>query len=351
MTALSGSLPVEFHGKISRLTARLEGSGDWSPGAVISLLGASRHPNSIIARFKICCNGAETTVFAKWLLPDEPDGRANRSDRCFKEAQVRSEYETLRRMEAALAGNPRCAVVHPVAYYADELCLVTEEHVGDKLAEALKGARRFSRPNRLDDLLLLMQSCGEWLRVFQDCFSAPANVSYDPKQDVEYCRVRLQILEERRFLALALSAKILRAVEQNCAGLPVKGQAIAGLHNDYSPVNILVSGNRIIVLDLAGFSYGPREADAIRFWLYLETMRNSVLYRADTVSSLQSRFLAGYGSQLDKQDPLWLILHTGFVLDKLADILVDWADLSLLRRPSYRRLLSNYREWLHRQFG
>lgn len=125
------------------------------------------HSNSEVAHLSVRQDSEEKDLFAKLLYPEMADGRSNRSDRKYKEEQIRTEYDLLKRLYEAFSSYPDLGVVKPVACFPEHLALITEGQEGITLSRMMGKAKIYSGKNGFKDLTRWIYLCGKWLRLFQ----------------------------------------------------------------------------------------------------------------------------------------------------------------------------------------
>ncbi len=81
-------------------------------------------------------------------------------------------------------------------------------------------------------------------------------------------------------------------VEELFKKLDLKEIAYTGLHNDFSPPNIIWDGKKIYFVDLAGFDYGLNYKDVAELILTIKTYEKRPFFNG---AKLIKRFLGGYG--------------------------------------------------------
>ncbi len=318
----------------------------------IEVLAEASHPNSRIQRLRFTTTKARRTLYVKFLHPDQVDGRSNRGDLEFKKRQVQTEFDVLNTLFARFASSEELGVVRPVACFPEKLALVTEEHPGVSLETKIGCSKVYSGSSAIRHAVRLCFQCGKWLKMFQGFLPAPEAHGFDSWEIVDYCRVRLGILEERRPKEVPgkLAAKVLAVLAQDVGSFRGGQGAVTGRHNDYGPYNMIVDGERLVVLDFAGFSYGPKVCDFVKFWSVLERMRSSPLASGNTVAAFQEAFVDGYGSRPEPESAGFRACRLAGYLDKMGDIVLDWHTFPNHRKLLYGNLFRIYLEWV-RQYA
>ena len=309
------------------------------------------HPNSSVVVLAARWPGRDVTLYVKMQYPESVDGRANRSDRAFKVGQVETEYEILRDLEASFRGRDDLGVIRTIACFPEHLAIVTAGEPGPKLLALLRHARFQSAASDFEELSEVVRRCGLWLREFQALRPTPKGQQFEAREVPDYCDVRLEILSahDRRRFNPRFCSRIREAVARAVAALGAEGAGAVPRHNDFGPHNIIVNGGKVVVLDFAGFGYGPRQADYVNFWMVLEELGHSILVPRGRSSRLKDAFLIGFGNSFPSRDPGCLLFRTAHILDKMGDIHLDWAAFPWHRRAAYYQLYRRSFRWLEQQ--
>lgn len=307
------------------------------------------HPNSRIARLRVKWEHGERMLFLKLLYPDQVDGRTNRSDREYKEQQIRAEYEVLKKLDRAFAGHQTLGVIKPVACFPEHLALVTEEQPGIKFSSIIGNVKIFSKREEIKEVVQWVQLCGSWLRHFQTF--VPGNgkfVEFSFDEILDFCEVRLGLLTQFRQgeFTNSFCQSIRHFLREQVEQTKQETMEIIGRHNDFGPYNMILTGQKLVLLDFAGFGFGPSCWDYVKFWCGLDQIRGSLLVSDKTVDQLQEAFISGYGKMLDPNTPLFAIYRLGYILDQMGDIWQDWSTIDWKRRPLYKQLYRRYLAWL-----
>ncbi len=229
------------------------------------------------------------------------------------------------RAGAALEGT----MPKPIAYLPEVLAIVFEKLPGTTLETLLK-----RRGNRLAGRFCLPtffhvgHQLGRWLRRFQQATAQPPL----PHDSTVYLERVLTWLDRcrRGGMSEAIAAEV-GALARRAADR-IEGSVVpaAASHGDLIPVNILVDGARIAVVDFGGVrEREPVYKDAGFLAAYWGLMENSGFYSRPVMKALQRGFLAGYGNV---DSPALLDLY---VVEALLDILACQFEA---RRKGWRRL-------------
>jgi hypothetical protein len=210
-------------------------------------------------------------------------------------ARLAAEFAIGRRLHAALGNAEEFGIVKPVAYYPEDLAMVTEEAPGAPLSNVItRHARLWPSAAKLDQLATHCRRAGQALAAIQQ---ATREVSrYDPAELIEYIDVRMQrLLESGRVpFSAADRRQILRFLEAAIAAVPLEQLGLCGCHSDYAPFNVLAAAEKITVADFTMFKPGSVYNDLTYFYHRLEGYLHKPVYRPQTIARLQEEFLRGY---------------------------------------------------------
>jgi Phosphotransferase enzyme family len=317
-----------------------EGSGPRAeaggPRAIV--VGVRERPDSTIRIIQVGEVPDRPRFFLKTL-------RATPQTRAEKRDAIMTEYRILATLREQFAGLPYLTVVRPVACFAEELSLLTEEWPGRGLDTVLGGVGGVRGRKRREETARQCELAGEWLKHFQS-FTVPEEPrTFDLAELFQYCEERLNLVRGAgaRQLDGDTAVRVRRRLERLAVDVDRGELAVSGQHNDFRPENMLGDGSRLALLDFTGFRHGTRLYDFMKFWLKLEDVEGSVFGRGREVSELQTAFRAGYGLGADPRGPLGMLIRAAFVLDKLSEAV----DPDLPRAPLGRRAVLN--QWYRRQ--
>jgi hypothetical protein len=201
--------------------------------------------------------------------------------------------------------------VRPIACYVDHLAIVTEQADGETLLTHLQSlARWFPAAGTRNQLAETLSRVGGWLRAFQA---------------IEPCVTRVALADLRAYVDLRLQRLVASCVfselqrQQILLHLETLGEQVRStelanvlVHSDFALGNILVSGRRIVVLDLAMAQHGSSLHDISRLFLQLDVLRAKPQFRPAMVRLLQDALLRGFDETLKPTRPLFrylLMLH------------------------------------------
>jgi Ser/Thr protein kinase RdoA (MazF antagonist) len=215
-------------------------------------------------------------------------------------ARRQREFDDLRRVYAALG--PDAGVVRPVACDAAHGAIVTERARGTPFVRLVREAcRRGGDRDVLARAAALCTSAGAWLRRFQErgavemCGEQPTHLG-SPATFLAYVEERLRLLRAARpGIEPALCDDLLMHATMALGALPAGALGpVTWSHADFGPHNLLVDGDRLVVLD---FELAPEHPffDAA---YYVESLSHAggPLVDPSRVVRLERAFLAGYAT-------------------------------------------------------
>jgi hypothetical protein len=243
---------------------------------------------------------------------------------------------------------PDLGTVRPLACYPEHLAIVTEEAPGPSLLEYVNThAAWFPSVTEVAHLEDVARRVGRWLRAFQTFVPADAAVSAEPLSldDVrDYVDVRLRrLVAAGHWITERLRRDLLDHFERVGATVPGEQLVQVPIHADFALGNILVSGNRIVVLDFAMAKRGSVLHDLSRLYVQLELLTTKPQFRPATVAVLRRGVMTGFGGGVSESDPLFRLLT-------LMHRVNHFATLSNAREPLHARLFSHRVRQRHRRW-
>jgi hypothetical protein len=277
------------------------------PGAQFEAVAYEERPFSYVLKVAVYADGGaapDRHLFIKiFKAGSSPDDVRRMRER------VQSDFEKTRELYDAMSRWPGLGTVRPVAYSIEHLASVTEEAPGETLLAHLQThAAWLSTDRDAGEPEGTMKRVGAWLRAFQSTAPPVGRVSIDDLR--RYIDIRLERLtslplanftgEDRR--------RALQRIEQlGAAADPVDLEEVR-VHRDLAPGNILVSRDRITVLDFAMSGTGSRLHDLTRLFLQIELVALKPQFRRSVLRRAARALLEGFDTEVTTDRPMFRLL-------------------------------------------
>lgn len=235
--------------------------------------------------------------------------------------RVARDFETTSHIHDALSQWGELGAVRPVACYPEHLATVTEEAPGRTLAEYLQaGAVWLPTHDRLIDLAATMERVGRWVRAFQT--SAPSRGPMTIDRLRSYVDLRLARLTELPAAGFDAEdrSRVLAHIDRLGRVVDAIDLEEVPIHADLAPGNILVSQDRVTVLDFAMCSVGSRLHDLARLFLQVKLMALKPQFRRAVLRQLNVALLRGFDPTLDAGRPMFRLLLLQHRINHLATL-------------------------------
>lgn len=217
------------------------------------------------------------------------------------------EFDTLSHLYDKFRFTPRCAVVRPIAFFPEEMAVVTEEGAGDNLHRLIKHkAGVWYAKSEVEDLQAYCRESGVWLRHFQEFTAQPRQAAFPLEEIATQVQADLDICVHMG-LSRSAASSLVRLCETQLSRLEGQDFPVVGEHPDFQPDNILVSPAGVTVLDFTNFRYGSMYSDVARFLVCLDFLLKNPLYSKTTIQTLMQAFLQGYGWKQSASAPGLLV--------------------------------------------
>ena len=258
--------------------------------------------------------------------------------------QTRWQHEALEATFAAMR-DPRFTAPRPLGWLKDEHTLFMEWIDGRPLSSALWSWKLVPDRRRL----ALLSDAGAWLRRYHEAIGVTVK-PFDPDLVLRWIDQPFaadpglaRFMMADRVFAEALAR--LRAAASGLAGEPLPHTAI---HGDFTPYNLLDSGDRLVGIDILALHDQPVFSDISRFLIYVD-VRKYVMTLGFQMNPLGIRaadaaaFLGGYGMSLaDAASPVIAVVH-------LAEVVRRWARVGEKLRSGRRVSLWRHEAWRMRR--
>jgi hypothetical protein len=226
------------------------------------------------------------------------------------------------------------------------LAVVMKESQGRNLRDLIaKKARLYPSEATVNTLVEQSYRCGEWLRTFQRLTEESIQNKLSLPNLIEDIDRRLRKLEDGKRISSDWRSCILRYLEEQAGLVQESDLGLCGVHADFSPSNVLVNGNEVIVLDFTMYRIGSVYHDLTYFHRYFENFLHKPIFRSRTIAALQDSFLKGYGKMVNPASPIFRLFKMRHVICHFVGI-AEPAGSALHARWFARRVARRYREWL-----
>jgi tRNA A-37 threonylcarbamoyl transferase component Bud32 len=251
-----------------------------------------RRPVSELVKCRAESPEGTVGIYIKFFLPRRPTlaAKARAIEKMHQEVEITRELYT------RLGTDSVYAVPRILAFFPEEKAVVMEESIGRRLLDVLqqKGRGSLAR-SALDELAQSCRAVGGWLKHFQHLTQMATGQKVDRVEYLDYVAQRLKKLRASQNLLQEVAVeRILRSLEQLLQQLPDNVENICGVHGDLSLSNILVTSNKVTVLDFSMYQIGSSCHDLSYFCSRIESFYNFSV-KNPMVSHLQKSFMDGYG--------------------------------------------------------
>jgi len=229
--------------------------------------------------------------------------------------------------------------VRPVVCYPEHLALVTEEAPGNTLlAETERGVAWWRKSRSATSIERVAARAGAWIDAFQKTDVARPDLSQSAIRD--YIDLRLARLaghpraefseDDRRDVLVVLDRELAALSGPRLDSVPIHGDLALG--------NVLVDGDRVVVLDFAMTTRGSRYEDVAHLYMQIGLLGMKPHFRAARAAQLQRALLEGFSAGPIEHDPLFRIM-------RLQHVACHY--LGLVTRPAGLRSRA-YNSWVAR---
>jgi len=288
--------------------------------------------------------GNQYLLMKQYILPQDVP-------RQVMEERLQKDYATMERLYTRWKHSSKFAIPRPIACYADLLTLVMEECSGEDLAAILKReAPFFPSPKKVERLEYFFYLCGEWLKANQNSAPVKQHLSvYSLETYLDYNDIRLRRLVQYETVPLdeSFRKKILQSMQRRWADIDVSETYAVEIHGDYGPGNVMIEGEKLIIIDIAGCGQGSIYHDLSRFYHQLDLYLLKPAFRPKVIRRLQRVLLDGYDSKLEVQHPLFEMMLVQHTLCHLMGVgLLE--QLPIHERWYNRRIIRRHIRWLRK---
>ena len=277
---------------------------------------------SYLLRLGVCLpNQAEPIahLFVKILKPVPLEGGLD-----ALRQRVANDFKTTRRVYEAMAKYPQLGVVPPVACYPEDLALVTEEVAGATLLDYLmRHAAWLPSAGRREHLANTMASVGRWVRVFQSVDPAGDGITVTELRDYVDHRLKKLVAHPGSHFSEGARQGVLCHIDTVGCQIDPSELSEVPIHADLAPGNILVSGDRIVVLDFAMAKRGTRLQDLTRLFVQVDLLGVKPQMTGRVLRRLQDAMVRGFDPTLTPDAPLFRLMVLMHRINHLTTLTVN----------------------------
>jgi hypothetical protein len=302
--------PAPFEPILARL--RAESAVHFGASGVrLVPLEYQERPYSYLLRVQVSRDGGAVAaghVFVKVFKAEPIETEISRM-----RLRVTRDFETSRRIYTSMSHLPDLGAVRPIVCYPEYLATVTEETSGDNLLDYLRThATWFPARQSIDRIRDTMARVGRWIGAFQAIEEATGHISIEGLRT--YVDVRLKRLAGRvpAVVTEADRRRVLAHIDSLGSEVSAADLREVPIHADLAPANVLISGERVVVLDFAMANRGSVFHDITRLFVQLDLLALKPQFRSAVVRSLEEALLHGFDETLSPGRPLFrllLLLH------------------------------------------
>ena len=238
----------------------------------------------------------------------------------------KDEYEVLK----TLYGNDKLERGHffvprPIDYFAELNTILTEKAEGMKLGNLLvKPYSMFSFCKNTQTHELLMTRCGNCLKVIHDV-NAISKTCFVPDELQNKINAHIDYLTNKKVLSRKTKERISEVVVNTLNKTRNLKFPLVRQHGDYGIGNILISGEKITVIDFTFSCEDLIYNDISHFLMDIEMFYyrhpRMLFFNFHTIGLLKRRFLEGYFANLSEiKDVDWVLIH----LYKIRNVIINY---------------------------
>ena len=287
-----------------------------------------RRPVSELVKCHVTSAHGTFGMYIKFFLARRPtpEDHARAIEKMYREVDI------TRNLYARLGTHSAYAVPRIIAFFPDERAVVMEESVGQRLLDVLlQKGQGYPARSVLEELAHYCRTVGGWLKHFQHLTHMTTEQQFDRGDFLAYVTPRLvKLKESQHMLRDDAVDRILRTLERLLQQVPGQAGNVCGVHGDLSLSNILVSSEKVTVLDFSMYQVGSSYNDLSYFYSVIESLYN-LFIKKSTTSCLQRAFIEGYGENIDRNDQIFRVYYIRHKINRLLHF-SDFRGISIIKR-------------------
>jgi tRNA A-37 threonylcarbamoyl transferase component Bud32 len=256
---------------------------------------------------------------------------------------MKNDFEITTRIYDTLKENDSYSVPKIIAFFPEEMAIITEESDGKTLLSLLRQkGKGYPKQSAIDELEQYCHALGGWLQTFQNLTRITSSQSWDEAEFINYINLRLSKLEKSRLcIRQEDTYHIQRYLEQLLQQATEDKTFLCGVHGDIGLSNVLVSSKKITVLDFPMYKIGFFYDDLTYIFMRIEYLLFNPLFMKYVINKLQNAFLEGYENGFDRKNPLFRAYCMKHRINRLVDLSkID--NLSIIKKIYQTQQFKNF---------
>jgi tRNA A-37 threonylcarbamoyl transferase component Bud32 len=325
---LSPDLQCRYERVVQRLLAEPQRYFDGAAAPVFSPVLSLHRPVSALVKCRAASPHGSYGVYIKFFLPRRPTPEAHERavQRLYKEVEVTRDFYT------RLGANSVYAVPRIIAFFPEEKAIVMEESAGQRLLDVLlQKGRGYPTRSVLHELAHYCRAVGGWLKYFQSLTQSTTDTQLEHVDFLEYVALRLAKLQVSQCaLRDEVAERLLGSLQRLLQRVPENAGKVCGVHGDLSLSNILVTANKVTVLDFSMYQTGSSYNDPAYFYSRIESIYHWMITRS-TTDFLQKAFIESYDNSIKNDEDQFRIYYIRHKINRLLS-LSDLQNLSFFKK-------------------
>ena len=291
-------------------------------GQQLSVNQFLERPFSVILNLKAASDDRQSYFVKLYKIVDLQKQRLN----------IKKEFSISRHWFEKFKADAHFQVIEPVWLDEQNLIIVTRKSPGINLLKLTDQLRFFPSRTSVRQVLDFLFRAGQWLNKFQS-FPIDEKVPYleeavhltlDYLQN--YLLIRMQKMVKNPHLDFdqQLQEKILAFLQNQWQQADQDCKRLTFTHTDFSLSNVLVSQQKITVLDFGKCEINSPYKDLARFYHQLYLLGFKPSFQNNNVRKMQTAFLQGYGDPQADKCPLFKIFFMIHQVTHLGKISRFW---------------------------
>ena len=229
---------------------------------------------------------------------------ANPADVAKMRTRVEHDYRSNERAFLHMSRWPGLTTVQPVGFYPEQLAVASEEARGETLLARLeRSAAGFPSRATMTELSSALARTGAWLKAYSTLERIETPAPAGAFREYEDIRLKKLVAAPLARFTAHDREQVLAHIERLSAAAGPARLEQTPAHGDLALGNLLVDGDRIVVLDFGMAGRGMPFQDLARVYVLVDLLRTKPQYRASTIRPLLRALVDGFDPGLRSDDP------------------------------------------------